>query len=189
MSEKQLKALAKSSQKKKQEALSKTEKAIARLVNKKHKITIRAVAREAGVSVSYIYKYPELSYRIQTLREQQKYSPNKGDKSHLNADNYLKTLEQKNTELLQETEYLKGYVSKIKIASGNKSLDHLQQENVQLRTENEQLKRELEYTRINLLEAREFILSQLNQSQEASTEIEIKNNKAILRYERKIKQL
>lgn len=158
MSNKQLAGLFESSQKKKQEAMLKTEKAIAKLVDNRQKITIRAVAREAGVSVSYIYKYPELAYKIQTLREQQKYSSKRDDKGNLSRDNRLQTLEQQNIELKQELENLKLRVSQLN--RNDKTPKDLRQKNLQLGTENAQLKKELRYTRKNLQEARDFILNQ-----------------------------
>ena len=77
MLDKQTAGIAKASKRKKEESLLRTEKAIALLIEQNQKITVRSVAREAGVSVSYIYKYPELAYKIQRLREQQKYSLDK----------------------------------------------------------------------------------------------------------------
>lgn len=152
MSDKQIAALTKASQKKKQEAFEKTEKAIANLIAQKQKITIRSVAREAGVSVSYIYKYPELAYKIQTLREQQKYS---NEPAAINLEQRLQTLEQEKVKLIQEIEQLKANLETVKVGSNTKSL---QAENLRLYTENLQLKRELEFTQQNLQEAREFIL-------------------------------
>ena len=158
MSEKQITALTQASKKKKQEALAKTQEAINNLLEKKQKITIRSVAREAGVSVSYIYKYPELSYRIQTLREQQKYSLVKSDRSLDSRDNHLKVLEQEKAELIKEIEQLKANITNPR--AGANDLNTLQAENIRLQAENQQLKRELNYTKQNLQAAREFILSQ-----------------------------
>lgn len=161
MPNKQVAALSKASKKKQQEALAKTEKAIAILVTEKQKITIRSVARQAGVSVSYIYKYPELSYKIQTLREQQKYDLDisKPNQSHsfVNLENRIKILEQEKAELTQRIEQLQA--SNITVDTRKNSLRELQTENKQLQVENQQLKLELEYSHKNLQEAREFILN------------------------------
>ena len=73
MSDKRAAALAIASQKKQQVALAKTERAITYLAENKFKITVRSVAKIAGVSVSFLYKYPEIIYRIHTLKEKQKY--------------------------------------------------------------------------------------------------------------------
>jgi len=162
MSKKQLAGLLNTSQKKKQDTLLKTEKAIAKLVDNQQKITIRSVAREAGVSVSYIYKYPELAYKIQTLREQQKYSPKRDDKSNFNRDNRLHTLEQQNSKLKQELENLTFYLNQLE--KSDKSPQDLQQENLKLATENSQLKKELKFTRKKLQETRSFILEQAHKN-------------------------
>ena len=151
-----LTGLSNASQKRKQESLHKTEKAIAKLIEQKQKITIRSVAREAGVSVSYIYKYPELSYKIQKLREQQKYSLTKSDRSGNNMAKKVEKLQQEKVELIQEITELKAIINRKK--TGEDSLEDLKTENIQLATENRQLKRELKYTQQNLQEAREFIL-------------------------------
>ena len=58
MVSKKLLGLSRASNKKKQESLLRTEQAIAKLSQENRKITVRLVAKEAGVSVSYIYKYP-----------------------------------------------------------------------------------------------------------------------------------
>ena len=100
MSDKQIVGLSKTSQKKKQEALVKTEEAIARLIQSNSKITIRSVAREARVSVSYIYKYPELAYKIQRLREQQKYSLLKCDRDRQITLEQAEILRQENQKLV-----------------------------------------------------------------------------------------
>ncbi len=181
MSEKQIIALTKASQKKKREALEKTKKAIDDLVTKKQKITIRSVAKEAGVSVSYIYKYPELAYQIQTLREQQKYSlvesypktMHQRNRSLTNSDNRLKVLEQEKAELIKEIQQLRANITKVE--TGTNSPKAIQAENIRLQTENQQLKQELEYAKQNLKEARDFILSQGYSTQnEFKTEIKEK---------------
>ena len=94
MIDKQVAGLHIASEKKKQEALLKTEKAIANFVNSKQKITVRSVAKEAGVSVSYIYKHPQLAYSIQRLREQQKYSLEKREKPTEDVGERIKLLQQ-----------------------------------------------------------------------------------------------
>ncbi len=151
-----LTGLSNASEKKKQESLHRTEKAIAKLIEQKQKITIRAVAREAGVSVSYIYKYPELSYKIQKLREQQKYSLTRSDRSNHNLAKKAEKLQQEKAELIQEITELRAIIDKKK--TGENLLEDLKTENMQLAAENRQLKRDLKYTKQNLQEAREFIL-------------------------------
>ena len=64
-------ALQTASLKKKQLAQEKTEKAIEKLIKSKKKLSFTNIAHEAGVSVQYLYKYPEIKQRIQYLRDQQ----------------------------------------------------------------------------------------------------------------------
>ena len=186
MTDKQPAGLAKSSQKKKLSAIARTKRAIAKLVESKQKITIRSVAREAGVSVSYIYKYPELAYQIQTLREQQKYGLIEAKKRVLDKPVNLTDLEQDNLKLRQEIASLKLYIAKRGKQSNSQS--NLQQENIQLLTENQQLKRELEYTQQKLQEARDFILDR-GQDNSGASELEFKTEAVIVQKVRKIKQM
>ena len=158
MSDKQLTGLNAASEKKKQEALQKTEIAIASLVKNEQKITIRAVAREAGVSVSYIYKYPELAYKIQRLREQQKYNLVIDNKSSAIDIKEIEILKQNNIDLAQKIVELQAIIERFK--SGKNTVKSLREENIQLATENIQLKKELKYTLENLQSARQFILEQ-----------------------------
>ena len=171
MSDKKLIGLSNSSQKRKQESLQKTERAIAKLIEQKQKITIRSVAREAGVSVSYIYKYPKLAYKIQKLREEQKYSLVKSDRSEQKTTKKVEKLQQEKAELIQEIAELRAIVDRGK--TGENLLEDLKTENMQLATENRQLKRELKYTKQNLQEAREFILRE-GRSEQDQLELEAK---------------
>lgn len=164
MSGKQIEALMKASQKKKREAFKKTENAINNLLKNKQKITIRSVAREAEVSISYIYKHPELSYKIQRLREQQKYSLVKSDRVAEKKDDRIKILEQEKAELIKEIKQLRGNINRVE--TGGESQKSLQAENIRLQSKNQQLKQELKYTEQKLQEARAFILSQGYDNQE-----------------------
>ncbi len=176
MLNKKLRGLSNASEKKKRESLHKTEQAITKLIEQKQKITIRSVAREAGVSVSYIYKYPELSYKIQKLREQQKYSLTKSDRSEHNIAKKVEKLQREKDELIQEITELRAVINKKK--TGDNLLEDLQTENIQLAAENRQLKRELKYTKQNLQEAREFILREGRSEQ---NQLELDTRAAIIR--------
>ena len=157
MLNKQTRGIKKASQKKKQLALEKTDEAIAQLAKSNQKITIRSVAKKAGVSVSYIYKYPELAYKIQRLREQQKYSLEKYDYFDNAATKQLTILQQEKAELTRKIEELKAITSEVK--TGRNSLEDLQADNIKLRSENQRLTKELKYTQKKLQEARNFILN------------------------------
>ena len=158
MSDKQVAGLHIASEKKKLEALSKVEKAIAFLANSKQKITVRSIAKEAGVSLSYIYKYPELAYSIQRLREQQKYRLEKREEPAKDIEDRVKILQQENVKLTKELDELKASIKQVNV--GKKTAKYLQAENIKLTMENQKLKQDLEYTRQNLQQAREYILSQ-----------------------------
>lgn len=64
-------ALKNAAEEKKQRAAENLEKAIRKLTQENKPITFANIAREAGLSVSYLYKYPEIKERIETLRKQQ----------------------------------------------------------------------------------------------------------------------
>ncbi|AUB35126.1 transposase [Nostoc flagelliforme CCNUN1] len=64
-------ALSNASVEKKRLATEATDKAIRNLTSLNQSITVANVARLAGVSTSYIYKYPELKERIDSLKNQQ----------------------------------------------------------------------------------------------------------------------
>lgn len=55
----------------KREASGRADKAIRRLLMNRERLTFANVARQAGLSVAYLYKYPELKRRIQHLRAEQ----------------------------------------------------------------------------------------------------------------------
>ncbi len=55
----------------KQNCLVRTEKAIAQIQKKGQRLSFANIARAADVSVSYLYKYPEIKQRIQDLRIEQ----------------------------------------------------------------------------------------------------------------------
>lgn len=164
-----VKALTQASKKKRQEALARTEQAIEKLVKNKQKITVRAIAKEAGVSVSYIYKYPELAYKVQTLRDAQKYSLDRHKKSDINISNSKKEKEL-HSNLLEEIEYLKTYIKTIE--SKKKSVSELQKEKSLLQLENEKLKQELEFTKQKLAETRDFILNKSQDNTQDNLELE-----------------
>ena len=58
-------------QQRKQDCIDRTEKAISKLLQNNERVSFGAIARIANVSVSYLYKYPEIKERIQDIRNQQ----------------------------------------------------------------------------------------------------------------------
>ena len=176
MADNRLEALNRASQKKKQSAEFRTKEALNELTNSGEKITIRSVARKAGVSVSYIYKYPELTYKIQRAKEEQKYSSSPGDRQASDTTPRIEQLQQENVRLIKKIEGLKTRTKENK--TGSSDWKKLQQENIQLTAENQQLQRELDYTRQKLQEAREFILKHRGIDQRA---LEVKAETKVIR--------
>ena len=86
---KRITALKNAAEEKRQICSSATDKAIKKLMNTNKPLTIANVAREAGVSTSYIYKYPELKERIQSLKSQQHFHPRSGKKASDNSKNTI----------------------------------------------------------------------------------------------------
>jgi hypothetical protein len=158
MNNKQLAGLNQASLKKRADALARTEKAIAILIKREQMITIRSVSREAQVSVSYIYKHPELAYKIQCLREQQKYDLVANNQTTKKIDQQAELWRIEKEVLKQENAELRAIIEQEK-ARGNNPKE-LKSANLQLATENLRLKQELEYALKSLQEAREFILEQ-----------------------------
>ena len=156
--DKRIQALNTASQKKQQEALNRTIEAIDRLSQNNSKITVKAVAKEARVSVSYIYKYPEIAYKIQRLRDAQRYSLVTLEKEPNNIAIDLSKAQLEKEELIKEIAQLRIYIGSIE--GKKKSTGELQKRNIQLQIENQELKREIEFTKQRLAETRSFILSQ-----------------------------
>ncbi len=139
----------------KRSCLDRTEKAISQLVKKNEQISFSSVAREAGVSVSYLYKYSEIKERIQALRKQQKVSSKKLTRPQTASENSkqviitqlrerINTLRWEKNELTKQNEALTGNL----YALGNLQdlLDRIKAENCRLNDENKRLRAELEST-------------------------------------------
>lgn len=105
----------------KQETLEKVNKAIERLQKIGAKINFQTIAKEANVSVPYLYKYPELKAHIAQLRNQQSSMPSSPTvrppvtaKAHSQVVERLKKriheLEKDNVELKHKNEALVGQV-------------------------------------------------------------------------------
>jgi len=108
----------------KQETLDKVNKAIERLQKIGGKINFQTIAKEANVSVPYLYKYPELKAHIAQLRNQQSSMPSSPTlqppvtaKAHSQIVERLKKriheLEKDNSELKRKNEALAGQVYRV----------------------------------------------------------------------------
>ncbi len=105
----------------KEDARERVDKAIERLEKIGGKINFHTVAREANLSVSYLYKYPELKQHIAELRSKQSHLPPPAkpvsSKSHDKVVGRLKEriqkLEKENRELRRKNEALAGQVYRV----------------------------------------------------------------------------
>ena len=156
--EKRIAALNETQEKRRQEYLEKTEKAIIKLSQMNQKLSFANIAREAKVSISYLYKYPEIKKRIQYLRRQQEENAKpvkpqlRTEKSSQTIINQLKgrikRLESEKKELSKQNEVLTGRL----YATGNTqdTIARLNAENSKFKAEIKQLRTELASTKNEL---------------------------------------
>lgn len=106
----------------KQDSLERVYKAIERVQKSGAKVTFQAIANEANVSVSYLYKYPEVKSQIAELRSKQNSMPipqlvQTSPSTSTNVISKLKErihqLEKENTELKRKNEALAGQVYRV----------------------------------------------------------------------------
>lgn len=157
VNERKVAALKEASDRKRLEALDKTNQAIAVLVKEGKRITFPAVAQAAGVSVAYLYKYDDLRERIDQLRKQQNQATQPSqpqpasDKSKMVMINSLrervKKLEMENSALRQQNEVIYGHLSGLQ--SVQQKVEIFQTENASLRAENAWLKEQLDDSRLS----------------------------------------
>jgi predicted nuclease with TOPRIM domain len=156
--EKRIAALNETQEKRRQKYLQRTEKAIIKLSQMNQKLSFANIAREAKVSISYLYKYPEIKKRIQYLRRQQEENAKpvkpqlRSEKSSQTIINQLrgriKRLESEKKELSKQNEALTGRL----YATGNTQdiIARLNAENSQFKAEIKQLRTELASTKNEL---------------------------------------
>jgi Family of unknown function (DUF6262) len=117
-----IETLKKTQESRKQDCLERVYKAIERLQKIGAKINFHTVAKEANLSVSYLYKYPELKQHLAQLRSQQSSMPVSpqalpGSSSHAKVVSRLKErilqLESQNQELRRKNEALAGQVYRV----------------------------------------------------------------------------
>lgn len=155
-SERKIEALREATDRKRQSALDKTNAAIAKLLKEGKRINFPTVAKEAGVSVTYLYKYDEIKDRINHLRKQQEQTSEKpivpqlaSDKSKQVIFNQLrervKQLKADNRELRTKNEVVYGQLYKLQ--SAQQEIEVTRTENVSLRAENAWLKQQLDECR------------------------------------------
>lgn len=120
--ESRIDTLKKTQESRKQNCLERVYKAIERLQKIGAKINFHTVAKEANLSVSYLYKYPELKQQVAQIRSQQSSMPvspvaKPGSSSHAKVVSRLKErihqLEAQNQELRRKNEALAGQVYRV----------------------------------------------------------------------------
>lgn len=122
--------LVKAAEAKKKDAAERLEKAIQRVLDRGENITFKAIAETAGLSVSYLYKYPEIKNRIAELRNQQKAA--------------IGGIVNKTPKFQPATDKSKAVI-----------ISKLRQENRRLRNENEDLKKHIEVAQGKVIELRQ----------------------------------
>ena len=143
--ERNVNGLRESGKQRSQEALKRTDEAINRLVKEGKKITFQSVAKAAGVSVAYLYKYDSIKQRIDQLRKQQfpiKGLPPKQKASDDSKTAIIKTLKERIKKLEAENRSLRDHIEVVQgIAM---QVSDLKQQVEILKTDNSKLKEQLD---------------------------------------------
>ncbi len=141
--ESRIKTLKQTQKQRQEDARNRVYQAIERLQKLNAKINFHTISREAQVSVSYLYKYPELKQHIAELRSKQNSLPVKPvakpnstsqGKIVTRLQEKIKKLEEENKELKRKCEALAGQVYRA---------HHLQEQIERLQQENENLRAKL----------------------------------------------
>jgi len=159
VNEKKIEVLKGAAERKRQDALRRTDEAINRLVKQGKHITFPSVAEEAGVSVTYLYKYDELKERIEHLRNQQEKKFKKPSNPQPATDNSkavivynfkqeINKLRTENKGLRDQVEMVYGRLHSLKAAeqeaeSLRQEVEVLMVENRRMLLENDLLKKRL----------------------------------------------
>ena len=122
--------LVKAAEAKKKDAAERLDKAIKQVLDSGENITFKAIAQTAGLSVSYLYKYPEIKNRIAELRNQQKAA--------------IGGIVNKTPKFQPATDKSKAVI-----------ISKLRQENRRLRNDNEELKKHIEVSQGRVIELRQ----------------------------------
>ena len=165
--EKRIATLNETQEKRRREFLERTEKAIIKLSQTNQKLSFANIAREANVSISYLYKYSEIKDRIKYLRRQQEENAKpvkpqlrteKSSQAIINQlKNRIKTLDADKKELTKQNEALTGRL--YSLGNTQDMIARLNSENDRLKTELEKLRAELEATNKELNNCQKRLLS------------------------------
>lgn len=165
--EKRIAVLNASLEQRKQDCLERTEKAIAKLIQNNESLCFAAIARTAGVSVSYLYKYSDVKERIQMLQKKQREGINKISKPQTASEKSkqviinqfrerIKTLEYEKKQLSLQNEKITGQL--YEMGKNQDLLERLKEETLRISKENKQLKVELSVTLQNLNECQKSLI-------------------------------
>ncbi len=146
-------------QQRKQDCIDRTEKAISKLLQNNERVSFGAIARIANVSVSYLYKYPEIKERIQDIRDQQVKNARKLTRPQTASEKSkqviikqlrerINTLEWDKKELKKQNGKMTGELYQIGIKLD--LFDRVKQETLRQAEEIKKLKAELEDTKNEL---------------------------------------
>lgn len=178
-------------QQRKQDCIDRTEKAIYKLLQNNERVSFGAIARIANVSVSYLYKYPELKERIQDICNQQVKNTRKLTRPQTASEKSkqviikqlrerINSLEWEKKELKKQNEKMTGELYKIGIKLD--LFDRVKQETVRQAEEIENLKAELEDTKNELSAYQSKLVESnpkvtpINQKLKPVTDIQIDND-------------
>ena len=142
--ERNVEGLRQNAQKKRQEAIKRTDVGIQQLLKEKRPINFKSVAEVAGVSTAWLYKEPEIKTRIERLREQgslsSKKAPPKQRASDASKDAIIKTLKDRCGKLDAE---VRGLREQLEVVYGRViEVEALKQQIEQLKADNLRLKEE-----------------------------------------------
>ncbi|MDJ0593369.1 MAG: DUF6262 family protein [Pleurocapsa sp. MO_226.B13] len=165
--EKRIAVLNATQEKRRREFLERTEKAIIKLSQTNQKLSFANIAREAKVSISYLYKYPEIKERIKYLRRQQEENAKpvkpqlrteKSSQAIINQlKNRIKALDADKKELTKQNEALTGRL--YSLGNTQDIIARLNGENARLKTEIEKLRSELQTTHKELNNCQKCLVS------------------------------
>ncbi len=178
-------------QQRKQDCLDRTEKAISKLLQNNERVSFGAIARIANVSVSYLYKYPEIKDRIQDIRNQQLKNTRKLTRPQTASENSkqvvikqlrerVNTIEWEKTELKKQNEKMTGELYRIGTKLDlfdrvNSQAIEQAEEIKQLKLELEQARNELDICKSKLIENNPKVTSISKKIEESNNSQEIDN--------------
>lgn len=179
VSEKKIEALKDAAERKRQDALCRTDQAIHRLIKQGQRINFPSVALEAGVSVTYLYKYNELRERIQRLRNQQEHSVDKSSLTQPATDNskavIIQNLKQEIHKLRAEN---RGLRDQIEMVYGRMhTMKAAEQELKVFQSENSRLQTEINSLKSQLSECRRDAKLKINSTSSESTQVAFLDSK------------